>query len=284
MQLERGLYIVPTPIGNLADITMRAVEVLRAVDAIAAEDSRQSLRLLQHHGIDRPLLAYHDHVSDSASSAIAARVEAGEAIALISDAGTPLVSDPGYRLVRAVQALQLPVIPLPGACAAVAALSASGLPTDRFLFEGFLPAKSGLRCQKLKSVAAFKGTLIYYEAPHRILDTLSDAMTVFGANREVVLARELTKTFETVHRAPLGDMLRWVQADSNQQRGEMVLLVGPPESHQSSMDDATRTLLLRLGEELPPRRAATIVAEFSGLKTRDLYEVLVAERLNTNNA
>ena len=284
MQLERGLYIVPTPIGNLSDITMRAIEVLSTVDAIAAEDSRQSLRLLRHYGIDRPLLAYHDHVAEAASSAIAARIDGGEAIALISDAGTPLVSDPGYRLVRAVQALDLPVIPLPGPCAAIAALSASGLPTDRFLFEGFLPAKSGSRCQKLQAAASFRGTLIYYEAPHRIVDTLADAVKVLGGDREAVLARELTKAFETLHRASLEDMLCWVEADSNQQRGEIVLLIGPSDSSQSSIDDATRTLLLRLGEELPPRRAAALVAEFSGLKTRELYELLIAERSKDDNA
>ena len=284
MHLERGLYIVPTPIGNLADITARAIEVLNAVDAIAVEDSRQSLRLLRHHGIDRPLFAYHDHVDEAASSAIAARIDGGEAIALISDAGTPLVSDPGYRLVRAVQALQLPVIPLPGPCAAITALSASGLPTDRFLFEGFLPAKSGLRCQKLQAVVNFRGTLIFYEAPHRIVDTLKDAVQILGAEREAVLARELTKTFETIARAPLGDMLRWVEADSNQQRGEIVLLVGPCDRSQSSLDDATRTLLLRLGEVLPPRRAAAIVAEFSGLKTRELYDLLLVQRLGDDKS
>ena len=274
--MERGLYIVPTPIGNLADITGRALSVLAAVDVIAAEDTRHSRKLLSHYDIDTPLRAYHEHVDDHVTQALADEIANGSAVALISDAGTPLVSDPGYRLVRAVQEAGAPVVPLPGPCAAIAALSGSGLPTDRFSFEGFLPSKSGQRVAQLEALRDRQGTLIFYEAPHRISDTLADACAVFGDSREAVLARELSKTFETIRRSPLGALRDWVAADPNQQRGEQVLMIGPPPKADVSVDASTLRLLERLSRELPPRKAAQVVADLSGIKARELYAVLLA--------
>lgn len=276
--LEPGLYIVPTPIGNLSDISLRAIEVLQAVDAIAAEDTRHSAPLMKHLDIATPMVSYHEHSTPEQTDALAARAAGGEAIALISDAGTPLVSDPGYRLVRAVQAKNGNVVALPGPCAAITALSASGLPSDRFLFEGFLPSKSGQRCARLEALSRESATLIFYEAPHRILDTLKDVVTVLGAEREVVLARELTKTFETIKRASAEDLLAFVASDSNQQRGEIVLLI---EGYRAVDDELTpdiARLLIRLAAELPPRKAAAVVADLSGIKARKLYDYLLTAK------
>lgn len=273
--MERGLYIVPTPIGNLGDITQRALEVLGAADVIAAEDTRHCRQLLQHFGIGTPVTAYHEHSRETVSEALCARVAAGEAVALVSDAGTPLISDPGYSLVRDAQAAGLPVIPLPGACAAVVALSASGLATDRFVFEGFLPAKRAARRQRLEALCQVTMTQIFYEAPHRIAAVLEDMLSILGPEREVTLARELTKTFETVRRAPLAELHPWVEADPDQQRGEIVLVVaGAPEAPSQHVD--AERLLLRLADELPPRRAAALVADLTGRKARELYQVLLA--------
>lgn len=273
------LYIVPTPIGNLGDITARAVEVLTTVDVIAAEDTRHSKKLMTHLNINTPMVAYHEHVDDSATQALIDRLLTGQSVALISDAGTPLVSDPGYRLVRAAQVAQCQVIPLPGACAAIAALSASGLPTDRFTFEGFLPAKAAARLQRLKALAARSETLVFYEAPHRIADCLQAMVEAMGAEREAVLAREISKSFETIRRASLGELHRWVLSDANQQRGEQVLMVAPAPAEQggtgSALTVTAETLLTRLAEVLPPRKAAAIVAETYGLKARDLYARLL---------
>jgi 16S rRNA (cytidine1402-2'-O)-methyltransferase len=273
------LYIVPTPIGNLGDITARAVEVLTTVDVIAAEDTRHSKKLMTHLDISTSMVAYHEHVDDSATQALVDRLLAGQSVALISDAGTPLVSDPGYRLVRAAQAAHCQVIPLPGACAAIAALSASGLPTDRFTFEGFLPAKAAARLQRLKALAARSETLVFYEAPHRIADCLQAMVEAMGAEREAVLAREISKSFETIRRASLGELLSWVMSDTNQQRGEQVLMVAPVPVDKGATTDAlsatAETLLTRLAEVLPPRKAAAIVAETYGLKARDLYARLL---------
>lgn len=273
------LYIVPTPIGNLGDITVRAVEVLTTVDVIAAEDTRHSKKLMTHLDISTSMVAYHEHVDDSATQALVDRLLAGQSVALISDAGTPLVSDPGYRLVRAAQAAHCQVIPLPGACAAIAALSASGLPTDRFTFEGFLPAKAAARLQRLKALAARSETLVFYEAPHRIADCLQAMVEAMGVEREAVLAREISKSFETIRRASLGELLSWVMSDTNQQRGEQVLMVAPAPADKGATTDAlsatAETLLTRLAEVLPPRKAAAIVAETYGLKARDLYARLL---------
>ena len=276
--MERGLYIVPTPIGNLEDITLRGLSLLRQVDVIAAEDTRHSQRLLSHFDIDTRLMSYHEHSGDSETQALVARMVSGQAVALISDAGTPLVSDPGYRLVRAAQDAGLPVTPLPGACAAITALSASGLATDRFHFEGFLPSKTAQRCTRLEALVDYQGTLVFYEAPHRIAATLADAVRVFGADREAALARELTKTFETIMRLPLGALSAWVLDDANQQRGEQVLMIGAAAPESDVIDASVRAWLLRLAVDLPPRKAAAIVAEMTGVKARTLYDLLLVAR------
>lgn len=272
--MEGALYIVPTPIGNLGDMTPRALDVLATVDLIAAEDTRHSQKLLRHYDIDKPLFAYHEHAGEGATTHLVERIAGGASIALISDAGTPLVSDPGYRLVRAVQDIGASVIPLPGPCAAIAALSASGLPSDRFQFEGFLPAKSGARKSRLEVLANSAATLIFYEAPHRIAATLAEAVEVLGPEREAAVARELTKAYETVRRGPLGELAAWVAADPNQQRGELVWMVAPPARQSDdtqALGEREQRLLERLGELLPPRKAAAVMAEFTGMKTRSLY-------------
>lgn len=276
--MERGLYIVPTPIGNLEDITLRGLSLLRQVDVIAAEDTRHSQRLLSHFDIDTRLMSYHEHSGDNETQALVARMLLGQTVALISDAGTPLVSDPGYRLVRAAQDAGLPVTPLPGACAAITALSASGLATDRFHFEGFLPSKTAQRCARLEALVDYQGTLVFYEAPHRIAATLADALSIFGADREAVLARELTKTFETIKRLPLGELSAWVLDDANQQRGEQVLMIAGAAPESDVIDASVRAWLLRLAVDLPPRKAAAIVAEMTGVKARTLYDLLLVAR------
>lgn len=276
--MDAGLYVVATPIGNLEDITQRALTVLRGADVIAAEDTRHSARLLAAHNIDTRLVAYHEHSAERTALNLLDRVAAGAAVALISDAGTPLISDPGYRLVRAAQDSGLAVIPVPGACAAVAALSASGLATDRFRFEGFLPAKRGARQQRLGELADSSCTLVFYEAPHRIESSLADFVAAFGAGREAVLARELSKTFETIRRAPLGELADWVGADENQRRGEIVLLVAGSERAAATIDEDVARWLRRLAEDMPAKAAAQIAADVTGLRKKALYEYLVARQ------
>ena len=275
-ELKAALYIVPTPIGNIGDITLRALEILKAVDLIAAEDTRHSRTLLTHYDISTPLVSFHEHSENRVVEQLADRVAGGESIALISDAGTPLVSDPGYALVRGVQARGLNVIPLPGACAAITALSAAGLPTHHFHFEGFLPAKQVARVKRLEAIKSLNTTVIFYEAPHRIVDLITDMLAVFGVDHEICLARELTKTFETIRRAPLGDIREWVLNDANQQKGEFVVISGLVVQTTTLGADG-RLLLARLAAELPPRKAAQIVADHYGLKSRDLYQQLIAD-------
>ena len=275
-ELKAALYIVPTPIGNIGDITLRALEILKAVDLIAAEDTRHSRTLLTHYDISTPLVSFHEHSENRVVEQLADRVAGGESIALISDAGTPLVSDPGYALVRGVQARGLNVIPLPGACAAITALSAAGLPTHHFHFEGFLPAKQVTRVKRLEAIKSLNTTVIFYEAPHRIVDLITDMLAVFGVDHEICLARELTKTFETIRRAPLGDIREWVLNDANQQKGEFVFISGLVVQTTTLGADG-RLLLARLASELPPRKAAQIVADHYGLKSRDLYQQLIAD-------
>jgi 16S rRNA (cytidine1402-2'-O)-methyltransferase len=253
----------------------RAVQILQSVDLIAAEDSRHSAVLLRHFDINTDVCAYHDHSDKQAMSRIAACIEGGGSVALISDAGTPLVSDPGYRLLRHAHDAGWRVVPVPGASALVAALSVAGLATDRFRFEGFLPAKSSGRRKHLEALAAEPVTLIFYEAPHRLLESLQDMRDIFGADRLVVLARELTKLFETVIRAPVAELIRRVEEDPNQARGEIVLLVEGAVAVAAEFDADARRLLELLAAELPPKKAAGIVAEFTGLRKRDLYDWLV---------
>lgn len=269
--------MVATPIGNLGDITRRALDVLAAADLVAAEDTRTTRGLLSRFDIDNTVLAYHDHSDARAAQRIIDCVAGGGVVALVSDAGTPLISDPGYRLVREMQDVGLPVIPVPGACAAVAALSASGLPTDRFLFEGFLPGKAAGRRTRLQALAERPETLVFYEAPHRVLECVGDMLEVFGGEREALLAREVTKAFETLRRAPLSDLLAFIAADSNQQRGEIVLVVAGQRQKAEAIDADTARLLRRLAQELPPKRAAAVVAEHTGLRKKQLYDFLLQD-------
>ncbi len=267
------LYIVPTPIGNLGDITQRALEVLSNVDMIAAEDTRHTGKLLSHFNIQTKTFALHDHNEQQKAQVLVEKLLQGASIALVSDAGTPLISDPGYHLVSQCRHAGVKVVPLPGACAVITALSASGLPSDSFSFEGFLPPKSKGRKDKFLEIAKVERTCIFYESPHRITDSLQDMLDILGADRQVVLARELTKTFETIQSLPLGELIEWVNSDDNQQRGEMVLLV---HGHRSSdadtlPDEAIRTLGI-LVKELPLKKAAALTAEIYNLKKNALYK------------
>jgi 16S rRNA (cytidine1402-2'-O)-methyltransferase len=275
-----SLYVVATPIGNLDDISARALRILREVALIAAEDTRHSVRLLQHFGIETPLAACHEHNERDQGGRFLARLQAGEDVALISDAGTPLISDPGYHLVRQARAAGIAVVPVPGACALIAALSAAGLPSDRFIFEGFLPAKAAGRRARLEQVREEPRTLIFYEAPHRILECLQDMREVFGDDRPALLARELTKTFETLQGLPLAELCEWVAADSNQQRGECVVLVAgwqAPEGEEAVSAEALRVLDLLLSE-MPLKRAAALAAEITGVRKNVLYQVALERK------
>ena len=276
--MESGLYVVATPIGNLGDLSARAVSVLQQADIIAAEDTRHSQRLLQHYAISTPLMAYHDHSDNRAVNKISACLASGGSVALVSDAGTPLISDPGYRLVRAMQDQGFVVVPVPGACAAVAALSASGLATDRFLFEGFLPARAGARENRLADLTRETATLIFYEAPHRVVACLEAMIGAFGAGREAVLAREVTKTFETIRRSTLVHLRDFVAGDSNQQKGEIVLLVAGSRADNTEVTAEVAGLLLRLAQELPAKTAAAVVADYTGLRKKLLYNFLLERK------
>lgn len=273
------LFVVATPIGNLDDITARALRILGEVSLIAAEDTRHSARLLQHFGIGTPLAACHEHNERADGGRFLARLAAGEDIALISDAGTPLISDPGFHLVRQARAAGVRVTPVPGACAAVAALSAAGLPSDRFSFEGFLPAKRAGRRTRLEALREEARTMVFYEAPHRILECLRDMAELFGAERQVVLAREITKTFETIKGLPLAELALWVSQDENQQRGECVVLVaGYQPSSEDELDaEAIRVLDLLLAE-LPIKRAAALAAQITGARKNRLYELALSRK------
>lgn len=267
------LYVVATPIGNLDDISRRAIQVLNQVARIAAEDTRHSARLLQHLDIKTPLVAVHDHNEAGRVQGLIAQLAAGDDMALISDAGTPLISDPGYRLVAAAHEAGIKVVPVVGACAAIGALSAAGLPSDRFAFEGFLSAKTTARQAQLQALAQESRTLIFYEAPHRILECVQDMCLVFGGARRVVLARELTKAFETVRQLTLAQLCDWVAQDSNQQRGEIVLVVeGAPASDRLADEAELDVLLLKLLKYLPVKQTAQLAAELTGHKKNALYD------------
>ncbi len=266
------LWVVATPIGHRDDLSARAIETLRAVAVIAAEDTRHSRPLLVHHNIDTPLIALHEHNERDAVDAIVRRMAAGDSVALISDAGTPLISDPGFRLVRAARAADIRCIPVPGACAAIAALSVAGLPSDRFVFEGFLPPKAAARRSRLQELAGDARTVIFYESSHRVSESLADMRDVFGAEREAVLARELTKMFETVLGEPLAELAARVAADPDQQRGECVILVaGRGEEADAKLAEGQRVFAI-LREELPPAKAAKMAAAISGAPRKALYQ------------
>jgi 16S rRNA (cytidine1402-2'-O)-methyltransferase len=267
------LYVVATPIGNLGDLSPRAREVLAAVDAICAEDTRHTQPLLTAFGIDKPLVALHEHNEAEQAAKLVVRLQAGQTLALVSDAGTPLVSDPGYRFVREVRAAGLGVSPIPGACAAIAALSIAGIPSDRFCFEGFLPAKSSARRERLQSLARETRTLVFYESSHRIEESLVDFVSVFSGEREAVLARELTKLFETVLGDTLATILEKVRGDENQRKGEFVLIVrGCEDDAAAVLAEGTR-LNEKLIEHMKPSQAAKLAAELSGAPRKALYDV-----------
>jgi 16S rRNA (cytidine1402-2'-O)-methyltransferase len=276
-----ALFLVATPIGNLGDISSRALETLKSVDLIAAEDTRHSKRLLQHFAINTRLLACHEHNEEQQTPALIERMLKGQSIALISDAGTPLVSDPGYRLVQAALEQNIRVVPVPGPCAAIAALSASGLPTDRFVFEGFPPARQGARLNYLQALQSEQRTLVFYVSCHRITDTLEDMVSVFGGDRQAVLARELTKTFETIHNAALDELEQWVKADQNQQKGEIVVLIEGAADEGDEEQRLLNKLLPILVDELPVKQAAKIASKITGLHKNDLYrQALVLKQKN----
>lgn len=266
------LYVVATPIGNLADMVPRAVETLQTVDIIAAEDTRHSARLLEHFHITTPMLAYHDHSDERQLQRLVERLLSGQRVALIADAGTPLVSDPGFRLVRAARQAGIAVVPIPGPCALIAALSAAGLPSDRFAFEGFLPARAGQRRGRLETLAAEDRTLIFYEAPHRLAACLDDMAAVFGGGREAVLARELTKAYETIRAGSLRELQQFVGADGNQQRGEIVLLVRAAAGAERQVSAETERVMGVLLAELSVRQAASLGAKITGVKKNLLYQ------------
>jgi 16S rRNA (cytidine1402-2'-O)-methyltransferase len=265
------LYVVATPIGNLSDMVPRAIEVLQTVALIAAEDTRRSRPLMTHFDIRTPLIAYHDHSNDASLQRLLGHLRDGKDLALISDAGTPLVSDPGYKLVDMALTEGFKVVPVPGACAVIAALSVAGLPSDRFIFEGFLPAKQHARFEAFKALQRERRTMIFYEAPHRIKDSLQDVVAAMGPERVVVLAREITKLYETVKRLPASEMLEWVSGDSNQQRGECVLLVAG-----FAGDEGIPTEIIDMFDilraDLSLKQAAALCAKISGLKKNQLYQ------------
>ena len=266
------LYIVATPIGNREDITARATRVLSEVDIVAAEDTRHSGKLLQYLGIKKPMLSVHDQNESARITRIIDELHAGKSIALMSDAGTPLVSDPGFQVVRAVRQAGYQVVPVPGPCAAIAALSVAGLPTDAFVFAGFAPAKSGGRRQFFEVLASDTRTLIFYESPHRIVDSLEDMATVFGNERQATIARELTKHFETVHADKLGELVDWVKQDSDQQRGEFVVLVHGATEAKDQDAEVERTLKILL-EELPLKQAVSLTVKLTGGRKNEVYDL-----------
>ena len=271
--ISANLYIVATPIGNLADLSSRAIEVLQAVDVIAAEDTRHSGHLLQHYAIKTPAVSLHEHNEQQRSEVLLSRLQQGESVALISDAGTPLISDPGYRLVSLVREHNIKVVPVPGSCALIAALSASGLPSDKFSFEGFLPTKTGTKRQLLESLKNTSHTLIFYESPRRLKITLNEMEEIFGPDRLTCLARELTKLHETIMTKQLGELATWVENDSNQQRGECVLLVaGKTEQIDPSDVEMERVLLLLL-PDLPIKKAAAITSQLLGISKNKAYDL-----------
>ncbi|WP_339344022.1 16S rRNA (cytidine(1402)-2'-O)-methyltransferase [uncultured Alcanivorax sp.] len=267
------LFIISTPIGHLDDITRRAIDVLAAVDWIAAEDTRHSQRMLDQLGIRNRMISCHDHNESQRSDELVARLQGGEQGALISDAGTPLISDPGYRLVRACQEAQVNVVPIPGASALLAALAAAGQPSDRFLFEGFVPAKGAPRQQAIARLAALSVTSIIYEAPHRVLSFLETLKELVEKDREITLCRELTKQFETIRRGPVAEICDWVASDSNQRRGELVLVLSPL-AQSSAWTEKDEALAKTLLAELPVSRVAKIMAAHTGLKRQELYALL----------
>lgn len=272
-----ALYVVATPLGNLGDLTRRAADVLCAVPWVAAEDTRHTAPLLKHLGSPARLLPAHQHNEQAAAAKIIAKLAAGESVALVSDAGTPGISDPGARVVAAVRAAGHRVVPLPGACAAITALSAAGLADERFLFVGFLPAKGGQRRQVLADLVSQPAALVFYEAPHRVMESVADLVSELGGERTLIIARELTKLFESIHSCPLGEALDWLQGDPNRQRGEFVLIVSGAVADREIVE-GERVLKLLLGDGLPLKQAAKLAATISGAGKNELYQRALALR------
>jgi 16S rRNA (cytidine1402-2'-O)-methyltransferase len=273
MQKVGTLYVVATPIGNLGDITLRAIETLKNVDAIAAEDTRHTSGLLSHFGISKKLIAVHEHNEQQSAEKLVVAIKNGENIALVTDAGTPAVSDPGAIVVKIVREAGINVVPIPGVSAVVAALSASGITQNGFHFHGFLPASGAARRKVLETLKAQSVTLVLYEAPHRIVECVEDVAKVLGENRQITFCRELTKTFETIYTCPASHASAWLQADVNQQRGEFVLLIesAPVVETQEISEEAQRVLKCLLAE-LPLKQAVALATEITNLKKNDLYE------------
>lgn len=270
--MSAQLFVVATPIGHLDDMTYRAIDVLKSVALIAAEDTRQSALLMKHYNIATPLTACHDHNESNKIDIIIEKLKNGDNVALVSDAGTPLISDPGFKLVRAAQEHGIRVIPVPGACAAIAALSAVGLPSDHFSFEGFLSSKQSQRLIQLEKLKSRTHTMIIYEAPHRILDSVTDMANVFGADRAVGFAREITKTFETIKKMTLGELKSFIESDRNQQKGEIVLVIAGVTEEKDMAQEELDKLLLRLLEDLSVKAASQLAADLTGIKKKVAYQ------------
>lgn len=265
------LYIIPTPIGHLEDISHRALKTLTDVDLIVAEDTRHTGVLLHHFGIRNQITSLHEHNERRKTNELISQLQAGVTMALVSDAGTPLINDPGFRLVRGCRASGIPVVPLPGPCAAITALSAAGLPTNRFCFEGFLPAKQGERCQVLQLALQEPRTLIFYVSPHRIIDSVRDIIVVMGSDRQLVLARELTKRWEQIQGGTAAAMLQWLEEDPWHSRGEMVLLLEGCQADDEQLSAASLRTLVILMSELPLKRAAALTAMLHQANKNELY-------------
>ncbi len=268
------LYLVATPIGDMTDIAPRALGILNTVDIVAVEDKRRSSRLFSHFAIKTPMICYHDHSEEKQVKKIIDELLCGKSVALISDAGTPLISDPGYKLVNAAKNKSIKVSPVPGPCALIAAISASGLPSDRFIFEGFLPPKSIARISKIQNISTDYRTIIFYEAPHRILETLIDMIKVIGPSRKIVLARELTKTYETFISGTLEGVLEIIEKDLNQQKGEIVIVLAGADSSEKKIEtqDSKRILSVLL-EELPLKQAVSLGSKITGVQKNIFYKL-----------
>lgn len=270
--MSAQLFVVATPIGHLDDMTFRAIDILKSVSIVAAEDTRQSAQLFKHYNISTQLTACHDHNESNKIEQLVQKLLAGDNVALISDAGTPLISDPGFKLVRAAQEHGIRVVPVPGACAAIAALSAVGLPSDRFSFEGFLPSKASQRISQLEKLKNETQTLIFYEAPHRILECVKNMAQVFGENRPVGFAREITKTFETIKKMTLKDLVSFIENDHNQEKGEIVLVVGGAPEKTDLEQEKLDELLKRLLQDLSVKAASQLAADLTGVKKKVAYQ------------
>ncbi|NMP30235.1 16S rRNA (cytidine(1402)-2'-O)-methyltransferase [Thalassotalea sp. M1531] len=271
-----SLYVVSTPIGNLGDISQRAIEVLSQVDLIACEDTRHTQKLLSAFSIKAQTFSLHDHNERQRQEQIGNWLNEGKSIALVSDAGTPLISDPGYHIVNYLRQNEHKVVPIPGACAAIAALSVAGLPTDRFTFEGFLPSKSGQRQTVLTSLKDESRTMVFYDAPRRAIDTIKDIVEVLSGDRLVVIARELTKTFETIHHDTAQNLLEWLKEDPNQLKGEMVLIIAGKTAVKDELPPEIKNTLAILLEELPPKKACAVAAKIYSVKKNALYNLALS--------